>query len=68
MSREQIIRDTAYAIWEAEGRPSGRDRDHWAKAEQQVAMSMDASRQQGEEAAPIAKPAARKKAVRKQAI
>jgi hypothetical protein len=37
MSRENIIRDTAYAIWEAEGRPEGRAREHWSMAERQIA-------------------------------
>lgn len=40
MSREQIVRDTAYAIWEAEGRPEGRDSEHWHLAEQRVAASL----------------------------
>jgi hypothetical protein len=39
MSREQIVRDTAYAIWEAEGKPEGREADHWRRAEEQVAAS-----------------------------
>lgn len=39
MSREQIIRDTAYAIWEAEGKPSGRAEQHWKQAEERVALS-----------------------------
>ena len=39
MSREQIIRDTAYAIWEAEGKPEGRDAEHWRLAENRVAAS-----------------------------
>ena len=29
---EQILRDRAYFIWEREGRPSGRDHDHWYRA------------------------------------
>lgn len=37
MNREQIIRDTAYAIWEAEGRPDGKAERHWSQAEKQVA-------------------------------
>ncbi len=55
MSREQIVRDTAYAIWEAEGKPVGRDAEHWRQAEDRVAASL------GE---PAAKPkaAARKPA------
>jgi len=39
MSRDTIIRDTAYAIWEAEGRPEGRALQHWFMAEQQVARN-----------------------------
>lgn len=30
------VRERAYAIWEREGRPHGRDREHWLKAEQEV--------------------------------
>lgn len=40
MSREQIIRDTAYAIWEAEGKPHGRAVLHWKQAEDRVAASL----------------------------
>lgn len=39
MSREQVVRDTAYAIWEAEGKPEGRDAEHWRLAEDRVAAS-----------------------------
>lgn len=31
--REAQIRDRAYAIWESEGQPEGRDREHWSQAE-----------------------------------
>lgn len=41
MSREQIIRDTAYAIWQAEGQPEGRDAEHWRQAEERVAASLN---------------------------
>lgn len=40
MSREQIVRDTAYAIWEAEGKPEGRDAEHWRLAEERVTASI----------------------------
>ncbi len=43
MSREQIVRDTAYAIWEAEGKPVGRNAEHWRQAEERVATSLSAS-------------------------
>jgi len=31
-SRDQIL-SKAYEIWEAEGRPSGKDMEHWLQAE-----------------------------------
>jgi hypothetical protein len=40
------IRERAYAIWEEEGRPHGRDWEHWYRAMQEIA-------------GPIAAPAAR---------
>ncbi len=30
------IRQRAHEIWEHEGRPSGRQREHWAQAEREV--------------------------------
>ena len=29
---EQVIRETAYFIWEREGRPEGYAQDHWERA------------------------------------
>ncbi|WP_181832466.1 DUF2934 domain-containing protein [Bosea caraganae] len=40
MSREQIVKDTAYAIWEAEGKPHGRAEEHWRQAEARVTASL----------------------------
>ncbi|HEY8596474.1 MAG TPA: DUF2934 domain-containing protein [Devosiaceae bacterium] len=48
---EDKISRKAYEIWEAEGRPHGRDRDHWHKAEAELA---------GEPVKPKAKRAAAK--------
>jgi hypothetical protein len=31
------IQERAYHIWENEGRPHGRDFDHWLRAEQELA-------------------------------
>ncbi|MGY5778397.1 DUF2934 domain-containing protein [Rhizobium sp. LEGMi135b] len=31
-SRDEWIKKRAYAIWEEEGHPSGRDFEHWAQA------------------------------------
>lgn len=33
---EADVQETAYYIWEKEGRPSGHEMDHWLRAEQQV--------------------------------
>ena len=57
MSREQIVRDTAYAIWEAEGKPEGRDLAHWQQAEARVVASAAAKARLTK-----AKPAAKGKA------
>ena len=35
---ESAIRDRAYQIWEAEGRPHGQDRAHWAMAESDLTV------------------------------
>jgi hypothetical protein len=47
MSKEQSIRDTAYAIWEAEGRPDGCAEHHWERAASQVEAQVSSSASQG---------------------
>lgn len=34
--RERKIRAKAYELWEAAGRPAGREKEHWAEAERIV--------------------------------
>jgi hypothetical protein len=34
--RQQVIRERAYAIWEEEDRPDGKDVDHWVQAEAEI--------------------------------
>jgi len=41
-TREQAIRERAYATWEEEGRPDGRDLDHWRRAEQEISSAGEA--------------------------
>lgn len=36
--REERIARRAYAIWEREGRPEGRDREHWDLAAEEIAI------------------------------
>jgi hypothetical protein len=33
---DEAIRRRAYEIWESEGRPDGRDREHWSRAQSEV--------------------------------
>jgi len=35
-NREERVRHRAYRIWQQEGRPEGRDIDHWEQAEQEI--------------------------------
>ncbi len=35
--RQQDIKERAYAIWEAEGRPHGRAEAHWQQAQEDLA-------------------------------
>jgi hypothetical protein len=37
------IKDRAYQIWEREGRPEGRERDHWDLAREEIAIEDNAS-------------------------
>jgi Protein of unknown function (DUF2934) len=50
------IRQRAYELWEDEGRPEGRDRIHWLRAEAEFRETLCASRP----ANPGAKPKASK--------
>lgn len=47
---EDRIRDRAYALWEAEGHPDGRDREHWARAERELTEEMELDVSETEEA------------------
>ena len=59
--RERRVRDRAYALWERDGRPSGRQDEHWFRASREIeAETLSA------EPAPVAgKPAATKLAATK---
>ena len=36
MDREERIRQRAHEIWEREGRPKGREQEHWNQAVQEI--------------------------------
>jgi hypothetical protein len=42
-ANHRLIQERAYQIWLREGRPHGRDQDHWRQAEQEVAKQYHAS-------------------------
>jgi len=55
--REVRIGERAQAIWEAEGRPEGLDREHWERAAAEVDAEDRAGEPEGEAAKPdILKP------------
>jgi hypothetical protein len=33
---EEVVRTRAYALWESEGRPNGRDAEHWLRSMEEV--------------------------------
>ena len=41
--REQRIRERAHALWEREGRPEGRNEEHWARACREIDMEEHAA-------------------------
>nr|WP_111298240.1 DUF2934 domain-containing protein [Paracoccus saliphilus] len=36
MEQSELIRRRAHQIWEAEGRPEGREAEHWARAQDEL--------------------------------
>ena len=42
--RQQIIEEHAYRIWEQEGRPEGRQHEHWLRAEKEVDATLTQDR------------------------
>ncbi len=53
----------AYQIWEEEGKPDGKDFEHWLKAEAEVATPKKAAPKKS----PAKKPAAKKPAAKSKA-
>lgn len=55
-SRDEWIEKRAYAIWEAEGYPSGRDAVHWEQASQErIALEKSTGKDKKSTAKPKAK-------------
>ena len=45
---ERWVRETAYLIWEEEGRVNGHQLDHWLRAESDVRRLVDIGRSYGQ--------------------
>jgi len=58
----EMIEVRAYQIWEQEGRPHGRDLEHWIRAAEELAPAANGAG--SEDAAPKAKAAAKPRAAR----
>lgn len=57
-NKQEQLRARAYGIWQAEGEPHGRDREHWEMAERELATP-EGDESQGEKpeaAAPVTPP------------
>ena len=62
----ELVRNRAYALWEDEGRPFGRDAEHWRLSEE--AIRADLAVAAAPKAAKKAKAPARKKAPAPRAV
>jgi hypothetical protein len=61
--REHWLRQRAYAIWETEGCPEGRDREHWDKAERELSAAQATEQFQSSPAStqePVSDPGVKK--------
>ena len=38
---DEIVRTRAYALWESEGRPLGRDAEHWRMSEEEARRQLE---------------------------
>jgi hypothetical protein len=38
---DEIVRTRAYALWESEGRPLGRDAEHWLQSEEAARRELE---------------------------
>ncbi|MFZ5676370.1 MAG: DUF2934 domain-containing protein [Pseudomonadota bacterium] len=46
-SKTEMIRQRAYAIWESEGKPIGRDQEHWERASREIEAGGERDDSQG---------------------
>src|SRR4051812_42183709 len=55
MERDERIKQRAYELWEQDGRPEGKDGEHWARAAEEIdGESRDGARLRNDEESPTA--------------
>jgi hypothetical protein len=64
---DEIVRARAYALWENEGRPMGRDAEHWRMSEEEARKELERLAAPKAKSQPKAKSAPAKKASMKRA-
>jgi Protein of unknown function (DUF2934) len=64
MTIQQVIQERSYLIWEREGRPHGRNLEHWLKAEAELSAEREAEPKRASPKAP-AKSGAKGTSLRK---
>lgn len=57
--RHDRISASAHAIWEAQGRAHGQDRDHWDQATREIDAEVAAAKKKPSPAKPAARPTAK---------
>lgn len=62
IDREPLIRERAYLLWEAAGRPSGKDLDYWLLAEASLGPAGKAAAVEPRKPRPAARAPAKAKA------
>jgi len=66
MPTDEAIRERSYLIWESEGRPSGKELEHWVRAKRELEGKTPAApRRAAKRAAPAAATEAPVKAKRR---
>jgi hypothetical protein len=59
---DEMVRNRAYALWEREGRPLGRDAEHWLQSEEEARRELQLTAPARAPSQPKAKAASMKKA------
>jgi hypothetical protein len=65
---QELVRTRAYALWESEGRPFGRDLEHWRMSEDAMRAEIAAAAAPMAVAAKAKAPARKKAAVRQPGV